>query len=56
MYHKDVLLDPLTQQKDKVRKGPAKGFHIGTVSFVSSKISMKQNIQRMCFACVYDHG
>ena len=27
---------------------------IGTVSFVSSKISMKQSIRRMCFACVYD--
>jgi hypothetical protein len=34
--------------------GPAKRFRIGTVSFVSSKISMKQTIQRMCFAYVYD--
>jgi hypothetical protein len=34
--------------------GYPKGFKIGIVSFVSSKISMKQSIQRMCFACVYD--
>jgi hypothetical protein len=41
---------------DKVKKGPAKGFKIGTASFIWSKISMKQGIQRMCFACVYNQG
>jgi hypothetical protein len=34
----------------------AKRFKLGTVSFVSSKISMKQSIPRVCFACVYDQG
>jgi hypothetical protein len=34
------------------QKGPRQTFQNGTVSFVSSKISMKQSIQRMCFAFV----
>jgi hypothetical protein len=36
---------------DKVRKGLAKVFKIGTVSFVASKISIKQSIQRMFYIC-----
>jgi hypothetical protein len=43
-------------EPDKVRKGPATGFKICTVSFVQSKISMKQSMERMCFAYVYDWG
>jgi hypothetical protein len=46
------------QQLEDCQKGPRQTFQnwYNVVSFVSSKTLMKQSIQRMRFAYVYDQG